>query len=164
MWRSVVAGALLPMGVVGHASRGAVDPRPCTRFMAPDGTQFLLGQAYAAADLVVIGRVIVGPGQRLHVSRRLKGRATSDVVALAEPVCHGTACAGGFSVAPGRDMLFLLSRQPSGSYDSVTGDGNMSCPVVYRVDGGAVDFRSRQVPLADVTAYLRTPSLQVPMP
>ncbi len=129
---------------------------PCTTFTSADGRLFDIGAAYAASDLVAIGRVETGNGLTLRVSDKLKGSEGRKAVPLSEPKCAGTACGGGFSVAPGVDLLFLLSKRPDGVYDSVTGNGNFSCPVVFEAKKSGVRIGKKVVPLKTLKKYLES--------
>src|SRR5581483_8102823 len=86
---------------------------PCSTFMSDDRRHFKIGDAYAAAGLVAVGTVTNdSSGITLHIRRKLKGNETRNDVPLMVPHCQGTACSGGFSVAPGVDLLFLLAAGP----------------------------------------------------
>ncbi|MGZ3652448.1 MAG: hypothetical protein ACXWR1_17910 [Bdellovibrionota bacterium] len=122
-----------------------------------------MDSAYKAADLVVIGQVSRGEKQILKISAKIKGDEKAEEIELASPHCQGTACSGGFSVAPNVDLLFLLKRQASGVYDSVTGNGNYSCPVVHEVEKGAVKFRDKKVPVESLKKYFESKPDPVPL-
>ena len=131
--------------------------------MFTDGSGFRIGDAYAAADLVAIGKVDAKSG-RLHIVKKINGKEVRKDVSLTESHCQGTACSGGFSVAPGVDLLFLLRRLPDGVYDGVSGNGNFSCPTVFEVKDGAVKIGGKQVPLKSLRRYLESKPDPIPLP
>lgn len=128
----------------------------CSSFVSADGRSFLLGRAYRAADLVVIGKVAYGVKPILKIKTKIKGDEKLKEIELTSGHCQGTACSGGFSVAPGIDLLFLLKRQSGGLYDSVSGNGNYSCPVVYEVEKQSVKFRDKTISLKSLKKYFQT--------
>ena len=136
---------------------------PCSSFI--DRSGFHIGDAYSAAELVAVGQVTNDTsGVTLHIRQEIKGTETRKDVPLTVPQCQGTACSGGFSVAPRIDLLFLLRRTNNGVYDSVTGNGNFSCPVVYEIKDHSVLLGRKKVPLASLRRYLQSAPSPVPWP
>ena len=134
---------------------------PCTMFT--DRSGFHIGDAYAAADLVVIGQVVPKSALKLHIIKKIKGSEGGKEVSLTVPTCTGTACSGGFSVAPGVDLLFLLRRMPDGVYDGVAGNGNYSCPTVFEVKDGAVKIGGRRVRLKSLKRFFESKPDPIPV-
>lgn len=153
---------LLLSALLWGRSASASGMKPCTMFTTGDGALFRIGDAYAAADLVAIGHVVPGTALTLHIVKKLKGHEDRKDVALTVPTCAGTACSGGFSVAAGVDLLFLLKRLPDGVYDGVAGNGNYSCPVVFEVADGAAKLGGKKVPLKALKRYLQTKPDPIP--
>ena len=135
---------------------------PCGMFLA-NGGLFSIGDAYAAADLVAIGKVVPGATLTLHIVKKIKGNEAKKDVSLTTPQCQGTACGGGFSVLPGVDLLFLLKRLPDGVYDGVSGNGNFSCPTVFELKNGAVKLGGKNVPLKSLRRYLQSKPDPIPV-
>ncbi len=129
---------------------------PCSSFVSPDGRSFFLDRAYSAADLVVIGQVSYEAKTILRIKMKIKGDENFKEIELMSNRCQGTACSGGFSVAPKIDLLFLLKRQSNGIYDSVTGNGNNSCPVVYEVEKEFVKFGDKKILITTLEKYLKS--------
>lgn len=136
---------------------------PCAAFVSADGRSFSLDKAYQASDLLVIGQVTYGVKPTLKIKNKIKGNEKSNEIELTSVHCQGTACFGGFSVAPKMDLLFFLKRQANGAYDSVAGNGNFSCPVVFEINNGAVIFGDKLVPIGSLNKYLQTKSSLVPL-
>jgi len=135
----------------------------CSSFVSADGRAFQLGEAYQSADLVVIGQVVYGTKPMLKIKTKIKGVEKANEIELTPSHCQGTACSGGFSVAPKVDLLFLLSHQKNGLYDSVTGNGNYSCPVVYEVEKDIVNFRNKKIPVKSLEKYFQSKPDPVPL-
>ena len=134
---------------------------PCNTFVSSDHRFFLLSEAYKAADLVVIGDVTYSPNPTLKIRNKIKGNEEKREVQLTRVVCQGTACSGGFSVAPKIEMLFLL-KQKGDVYDSATGNGNFSCPVVYEVEKSSVKFGKKLVSIESLKKYLEVKPDPIP--
>jgi|GEM_PF-6910095 len=134
----------------------------CSSFISSDRNFFLLDSAYRAADLVAIGQVTSGIKTTLKIKTKIKGGENQNEVELTSTHCQGTACSGGFSVAPKTDLLFLLKRQANGIYDSVTGNGNYSCPVVYEVEKGSVKIRDKRILIESLQKYFESKPDPVP--
>lgn len=132
------------------------EPIPCSSYISSDGHSFLLDSAYRAADLVVIGEVTYGTKTILKIKTKIKGNEKLNEIELTSNRCQGTACSGGFSVAPKIDLLFLLKRQVNGVYDSVTGNGNYSCPVVFEIEKESVKFRDKRILIRYLEKYFQT--------
>ena len=155
-------GSLFFLMIVGIYSI-ASGMQPCTAFVAADGRSFLINQAYLSADLIVIGKVTSGTKPILKIMRKINGAEKASEIELMTGHCQGTSCSGGFSVAQNVDLLFFLSRRPNGIYDSVTGNGNFSCPVVYEVNGDFVAFRDKKVSMGSLLKYLQSKASVVPL-
>ncbi len=141
----------------------ASSPEPCRQFVSDDSRSFLLESAYKAADLVVIGQVAYGKSPLLKIKNKIKGSEKSSEIQLIAPRCQGTACSGGFSVAQKTDLLFLLKRQPDAIYDSVSGNGNYSCPVVFEVQNDAVKIGKKNVAIKSLEKYLQLKPDAIPL-
>ncbi len=135
---------------------------PCSMFTSADGKLYNIGAAYASVDLVAIGKVVADNGLFLNIGVKIKGSEKRNRVALTVPKCAGTACSGGFSVAPGVDLLFFLRRLPDGVYDGVSGNGNFSCPTVFEVIGGTAIIGKKKVPLNSLKSYLESKPADLP--
>ena len=129
---------------------------PCSMFTSADGKLFNIGAAYSSADLVTIGKVVFDKGVVLDIGIKIKGTEERKRVSLTVPHCEGTACSGGFSVAPAVDLLFFLRRLPDGVYDGVSGNGDYSCPTVFEVIDGAAMIGKKKVPLNSLRKYLES--------
>lgn len=148
--------ALVVLAALAAGPAAASGMAPCRAFTSPDGRLYSIGEAYAASDLVAIGKVEAGSSVTLTIAKTLKGRAPRKKIPLTVSHCHGTACGGGFSVAPGVDLLFLLKRLPDGVYDGVTGNGNFTCPTVFEVKDGAALLDGKRVPVELLKRYLES--------
>lgn len=136
---------------------------PCKSFLSVDGRSFQLDRAYQESDLVVIGQVLRADKLFLNVKERFKGQINSRSLQITTPQCQGTSCQGGFSVAAQMDLLFFLKKQSNGIYDSVTGNGNASCPVVFELEKGTVKFKDKLVPIKSLRKFLETPKVSIPL-
>jgi hypothetical protein len=128
----------------------------CHRFVSDGGKTFNLKKAYLASDLVVIGKVATSKKLLLKISDVIKGKESAKGVSLNVPHCEGTSCSGGFSVASGIEMLFLLKKLPNGDYDGVTETGNFGCPVVYEIDRDSVKFGTKKVLIKFLRQYFES--------
>lgn len=135
---------------------------PCSKFVSSDHKTFLIGEAYKASELVVTGEISDIANPILKVRTIIKGSETKKEIQLTKMTCQGTSCWGGFSVAPKMEMLFFLKKS-GGVYDSVTGNGNVSCPVVYEVEKSSVKFKEKSVSLDRLKKYLEDKPDSIPM-
>ena len=147
----VVLAALLP-----KSGAWASGMEPCSTFVDEGGRVFNVASAYAAADLVAVGKVSSAEGLTLKIGTRVKGNEKQKIISLAGPHCAGTACSGGFSVAAGIDLLFLLKRLPNGRYDGVAGNGNFSCPVVFEVREGVAVIGEKNIRVNSLKKYFES--------
>lgn len=136
--------------------------RVCQKYLTPDKQSFLLSEAFQASDLVAIGKVSLGEKTKLKINHKIKGNAGQEIE-LQQPTCQGTACTGGFSVGPAVDLLFFLKKQSNGIYNSVTNDGNFSCPVVFEVENGFAKFRDKKIAVESLHEYLLKKTSTVPL-
>lgn len=153
--------ALMIIFISGSISYGS-GAQPCTQFVSADGQSFLLGDAYKAADLVVIGEVTYSPNPILKIKNKIKGSEVKKEVQLTSIVCQGTACSGGFSVATNIDLFFLLKKF-NGAYDSVSGNGNFACPVVFETGNNVVFFKEKKIAIRNLEKYLKSNPGPVPL-
>jgi hypothetical protein len=147
--------------ISGSMSYGS-GAQPCSAFVSTDHQSFLLSQAFKASDLVVIGEVTYSPKPILNIKTKIKGREEKKQVELTSVVCQGTACRGGFSVGTKVNLLFLLKK--SGDvYDSVSGNGNFDCPVVYEIENNFVNFKDHKISTQSLEKYLKTNPASIPL-
>lgn len=135
----------------------------CHKYVSSDGQTFSLADAYRDSGLVAIGKVTLGEKTKLKITKKVKGDESASEIELQQPACRGTACAGGFSVAPSVELLFFLKKQPNGAYNSVTADGNFSCPVVFEVENGFAKFRDKKIAVDSLESYLSKKSSTLPL-
>lgn len=145
---------------LNNFSFGSENKLSCSQFVSSDKRFFLLGQAYSASDLVVIGSVYNSKKLILKISKKIKGAEITKEIELVSAHCQGTACSGGFSVALKTEMLFFLKRQ-LGVYDSVTGNGTFKCPVVYEIEGKFVKFGEKKILIDDLEVFLQSKTSRV---
>ena len=145
----------------GNISYGS-EAQSCSSFTSADKQSFLLKEAYKSSDLVVIGEIAYTPKPILKIKNKIKGNESKKEVELTTNICHGTACSGGFSVAPKVDLFFLL-KKTHGIYDSVSGNGNYSCPVVYEVENNFVKFKDKKISIQSLVKYLESNPDPVPL-
>ncbi len=141
----------------------ASGPELCKMFVSADKKFFLLDASYKASDVVAIGQVSYEKKPILKIKNKIKGNESDSKIQLTSSQCQGTACSGGFSVAEKVDLLFFLKRQANGTYDSVTGNGNYSCPVVYEVKKEMVNLGDKEISVKDLKKYLQSNPAPVPL-
>jgi hypothetical protein len=130
------------------------------------GVKYRIGDAYKAADLVVVGRAVEeypwklgnnirGTGQqRLLISHWVKGRKKPKEVSLVGWTYEGTE-GSGLSLPIEKDYLLLLRQVSPGVFDSVDITGG-KCPNAFEVNGGEVKIGERRLKIGSLKVFFES--------